>query len=115
MNTFRRLYEGCILKNSAQVGRSNLPSRWAHRRESHYRSWFGDSADVHVWHEPLPGSPRIDIYIFPPSPALDRNYSTVVTSGMSDAPMPIPEGVDPRFARAELLFYVDRIDRFHDV
>lgn len=53
-----------------------------------------------VWHEIISDLVHIDVYCFVPTP--ERAFYTLVTSGMSDLPMNVPEGLED-MARAELL------------
>jgi hypothetical protein len=66
--------------------------------EAHIRRCFGHAPNV--LHEPLSKHVHIDIDIIPPSHG--RSFTTYVTSGMSDLPMPAPERV-PRLRWAELV------------
>jgi len=77
---------------------SKLP--FVEQREAAYAKVFGPCSQVS--HELLPVVPHIDVYIHPPHG--DRDFTTLVTGGMSDEPMPIPPG--PCSPRAELLLYV---------
>ncbi|GLY79760.1 suppressor of fused domain protein [Actinoallomurus iriomotensis] len=62
----------------------------------HIQRHFGEIA--FVWHEFISDLVHIDVHVVEPSP--ERPYYTLVTSGMSDLPMTVPEGVGPY---AELL------------
>lgn len=120
MNCFRRFFQKN--KKSAEESRiqaydhpsgdaprfgfSKAPPEWKELRENHYRKWLGDSNEIFVWHEMLPVVPHVDIFVFPPSSELGRNYYTLITSGMSDEKMALPEGIDSQYACAEILFYV---------
>ena len=70
------------------------------QREVAYIDRFGPYSNV--VHELMPMIPHIDVYIHPPHD--DRDFTTLVTGGMSDNPMPIPQG--PCSPRAELVMYV---------
>lgn len=89
-------------------GVADLPAGWREKRESRYEEWFGPCASV--FHEVISQVPHIDIYIFPPSPERGRSFYTLITGGMSDLPMHLPDGVDPSLARAEILMYIPKID-----
>jgi hypothetical protein len=89
-----------------ELGFSNAPADWQRLRESYYEKWFGSSEKNIIWHELVPLIPHIDIHVFPPSEESGRNYFTLITSGMSDERMSLPEGKDKQYARAEIIFYV---------
>ena len=93
-------------ENAPQLGLSNAPVEWQELRESHYKNWLGESKEGRVWHEILPIVPHIDIHIFPPSAELGRNFITLITSGMSDERMTLPNGIDEKYGRAEIIFYI---------
>ena len=75
-------------------------------REDVYRKLFGDMQ--HVWHETKPGVPHIDIYCFKKGHA-GRDFFTLVTGGMSDVEIDIPDSLPPELQRrrVELVFYCD--------
>ena len=52
-----------------------------------------------VWHELISDLVHVDVYVVNPTPA--RNFYTLVTSGLSEAPMSTPEGAE-ELAWAEL-------------
>ena len=60
---------------------------WARRREAVYDDFFGPAAEVS--HEMLPFVPHIDVYQYKPG-YKDRDFWTLVTSGVSDLPMTLP-------------------------
>lgn len=76
----------------------------AQQRKAVYQRLFGEVQ--HVWHEKMPQDPHIDVYCFSPGHA-GRDFFTLVTSGMSDRPMPLPDGMPPELQkkRVELVFY----------
>lgn len=76
-------------------------------REAAYVRQFGPYSTVS--HELLPVVPHIDVYIHPPHG--DRDFTTLVTGGMSDRRMNKPPGPAP--PRAELLLYVDQAKEEH--
>lgn len=53
-----------------------------------------------VWHEIISDIVHIDVHVVPPRP--ERNYFTLVTSGMSDLPMSVRQGAED-FRFAELM------------
>jgi hypothetical protein len=71
------------------------------QREQLYGEFFGP--EFTVSHELLPMVPHVDVYTF--APQSGRDFSTLITGGMSDLPMHVPEGAPIR--RAELVLYVD--------
>jgi hypothetical protein len=71
-------------------------------RESAYDATFGPCESVS--HELVPLVPHIDVYIYPPCEAKDRDFYTLITGGMSDVPMTLERHIDAP-ARAELVFY----------
>ena len=77
---------------------STLP--FVEQREAEYVRRFGPYSQV--FHELQPIVPHIDVYVHPPHG--DRDFTTLITGGMSDHPMPIPPG--PSSPRAELVLYV---------
>jgi hypothetical protein len=81
-------------------------SRLAAAREKVYLQFFGKKWSVR--RESPPQDPPIDIYVFEPGEdpeGNERDFYTLVTSGMSDSPMNVAD--DAPFRRAELLLYVD--------
>ncbi len=68
------------------------------RISDHIEEFVGPVATV--FHELLSDLVHIDVHIVEPSP--ERNYYTLVTSGMSDRPMHAPEGAE-ELRYAELL------------
>ncbi|WP_295816256.1 suppressor of fused domain protein [uncultured Deinococcus sp.] len=66
--------------------------------EAHLTRFLGH--DSIVWHEIISDLVHIDVYKFDPTP--QRPYYTLVTSGMSDRPMTVPEKLE-EMQRAELL------------
>ncbi|KAA5544502.1 hypothetical protein FYK55_09235 [Roseiconus nitratireducens] len=73
-----------------------------HRREA-YEHRFGPCDQTLVDSDP---AMRVDLSIH--LPRGDREFCTLVTSGMSDYPIPMPRG--QRSVRAELLMYVAQVD-----
>lgn len=86
------------------AGPSNSATeRNAEARARFYEARFGKPRMF--WQENEAESPTIHVVAYAPSQERDRDYYTIVTSGMSDSRMPIPGDVDPSLARAELLLY----------
>lgn len=77
---------------------STLP--FLEARETEYVRRFGPHS--RVYHELQPIVPHIDVYVHPPHG--DRDFTTLITGGMSDNPMPVPPGACS--PRAELVLYV---------
>jgi hypothetical protein len=77
-------------------------SGYAEQREQAFDSLFGEPDTV--LHETLPFIPHIDVYSYKPGHA-GRDFWTLVTSGMSDLMMTLPEGVNREYGRVELIFY----------
>jgi hypothetical protein len=73
-------------------------------RMNYYEKYFG--TDYMVFHEIIPLHPHIDVYVFKPTAQFD--YYILVSSGMSDEPMNIPEQLPKDFARAEIIFPVHK-------
>jgi len=71
------------------------------RRETVYEEVFGKSDTV--FHELMPLVPHVDVYRFPP--AGQRNFTTYVSSGMSDLPQSSPAELGKDVRRIELVFY----------
>lgn len=97
-------------KGKPKPGFSNAPEEWQELRERHYKKWLGESENILVWQEIMPVIPHVDIHVFPPLKELDRNFYTLITSGMSDEKMTLPKKIDGQNARAELVFYVSDVD-----
>lgn len=74
----------------------------AKERERIYDDLFGKCKDV--LHELPPLVPHIDVYRYQPGHKC-RDFWTLVTSGMSDVTMTLPESMGKGCARAELIFY----------
>lgn len=72
-------------------------------REAVYRDLFGERASV--YREVVPLVPHIDVCVYPPGYE-ERGFYTLVTSGMSDLPMSVPDVVGPEGRRTELVLYV---------
>lgn len=74
--------------------------------DSTYCEEVGDHIERHlgkvetVLHELISTTVHVDIHMIPPAP--QRPWYTLVTSGMSDLPMNVPEGAE-QFRRAELM------------
>ena len=78
-------------------------------REKLYQTMFADGgSDWTVNHELMPMVPHIDVYIFKmlgeDEDGKEREFYALVTGGMSDFPMNVPDSVD--YPRAELMIYV---------
>ncbi len=71
------------------------------QRESVYRDFFGPCDFVD--HEVGLQIPHVDVYVYPTGYE-GRDFSTLVTGGMSDLPMHVPRGEKVR--RTELVLYV---------
>lgn len=82
-------------------------SNFSATREKVYKKFFGDR--FRVDEGGADDGPAIDVYIFKPgedSRGDERDFYTLVTSGMSDRPMRVPDSVD--HCRAELVLYVKK-------
>lgn len=88
------------------VGPSMAPDAWQLERDAHYEKMLGKPA--FVWHVDTALLPHIDVYLYEPS--TERNYYTLLTSGMSDARMSVPKEVSGVAARAEIIQYVAHVD-----
>jgi hypothetical protein len=78
----------------------------AAERERVYEELFGERWTLN--RAEAGQGPPIDVYTFKPgedSRGYERDFYTLVTSGMSDAPMRVPDSAP--FSRAELVLYVD--------
>jgi len=80
---------------------------YAELRERVYREFFGKSQGVST--EMWPFLPRIDVFIYPPT-RVGRTWYTLASSGMSDKPMTLVEGVDRSSARREIVLYCETPD-----
>ncbi len=83
------------------------PSAFRALREEVYEAFFGEPETVS--HELLPLVPHIDVFVYPPGHA-NRPFYTLASSGMSDVPMPLPEGLDRSHARREIILYCETPD-----
>lgn len=94
------------------MGLPDVPPEWSGEREAFYARYFGKPECV--LHEVHARQPHIDVYACGPSKALERDWHTFVTSGMSDLPMHVPkelpEEEQRKTRRAELLMYVTEAD-----
>ncbi len=77
---------------------------FAELREQVYQELFGTAAKIS--HEVFPLIPHIDVCIYPPGHA-GRAFYTLVSSGMSDLPMELEEGVDRAYRRREIILYCE--------
>jgi hypothetical protein len=74
--------------------------------DSKYGEQVGDHIERHlgevktVFHELISTTVHVDIHVIPPGP--NRNWITLVTSGMSDLAMNVPDGAE-HLAHAELM------------
>jgi hypothetical protein len=57
---------------------------------AHIERWVG--MNRRVWWEIIPGVLHVNIHVVAPTP--ERNYYTLITEGMSDAPMGAPAGME---------------------
>ncbi len=60
-------------------------------------------AEPSVFHEIISETVHVDLYIYPPT--AERDWTTVVTMGLSDRPMTVPDELEER-RFAEILFYL---------
>ena len=72
-------------------------------REELFDELFGECESVS--HEVIPMLPHIDVFIYKPGHQ-GRDFYTLVSSGMSDMSMTLPEGVSDEYGRAEIVMYV---------
>ena len=79
------------------------PTGLSELRRLAYQERFGPCSRYDVDEDP---SMRVDVSVHLPEDA--RDFTTLVTSGMSDYPIPMPNG--QRSVRAELLLYVTHLD-----
>jgi len=96
----------------AELPRAKKQSRFAAERERVFAKFFGKKWTVD--RDKDAQGPAIDVYIFEPGPdshGVERECYTLVTSGMSDAPMRVAEDVPYR--RAELVLYLDEPKEQH--
>jgi hypothetical protein len=94
----------------AKRARKSSPHR--DERERIFTKFFGKEFTVE--RDSDPDGPPIDVFIFEPGEdarGRERDFYTLVTSGLSDAPMRVPKGVP--FRRAELILYVDKPTQQH--
>ena len=68
--------------------------------ENYIDDTFGEVESV--FHELLSTHIHVDVHYIPPTP--ERNFITLVTTGMGAVPMELPEGRDPKdYSRAEVM------------
>lgn len=80
----------------------------AEARAAVFNNLFGEPAEVAPDVEDYFGvAPRIEVAIHPPGHG-ERDFYTLVTRGMSDVPMVVPEDVGQERRRAEIIAYVDQ-------
>lgn len=72
-------------------------------REELFDELFGECESVS--HEVLPMLPHIDVFIYKPG-YQGREFYTLVSSGMSDMAMTLPDNVSNDYNRAEIVMYV---------
>ena len=77
------------------------------KRDKVYSKLFGKLDKVS--HELVVMFPHIDVYFYPPGHA-GRSFYTLVSGGMSDFPMQLPEGADRSFVRREIILYCEKPD-----
>jgi hypothetical protein len=113
MSFLKNLFQRSHAENTKDgVKRNDLPvvnKDWMEIRDFFYSNAFGSSPDTKVWHETSPVIPHIDIYVFPPCKELQRDFYTIVTSGMSEVKMNIPEGISNAYQRVEILLYLKEL------
>lgn len=62
---------------------------------SHAQKFFGNRFGILAESIPIPNyAPELNMYVFGPNSADDRNYWTILTVGTSSTPMNIPEGYE---------------------
>lgn len=103
------------MADEQEYSESGAPIFRHERRKHDFEPAFGDSEaieqitghiDAHVgrpanvFHELVSELVHLDVHVVDPTP--ERDYYTLVTSGMSDRPMAVPEGAE-EFRYAELL------------
>jgi hypothetical protein len=98
----RKLFRKKETKNTPNLITEIQAEEYFKQRDTIYQEYFGNQYDV--YHEVIPYEPHIDILTFPPGHQ-NRNYFTMVTSGMSDLNMQVPEDCPDDPVRVELIFY----------
>jgi hypothetical protein len=86
------------------MNRAEEPSDLVEQRELAYERLMGREYEF-VFHESEPAIPHVDVYVF--SPTDDEDYFTLLTGGMSDLRMSVPENLESEGRRAELVMFVD--------
>jgi hypothetical protein len=79
-------------------------SKFTEQREAVYQELWGEAESVS--HELLPLEPHIDVFLYREE-FEERTFFRLVTAGMSDLPMQLPDGEQ---VRAELVMYVPKIE-----
>ncbi len=95
--------ESHLAEPSAVEAQHRLHGQWAQVRQSEYNRRFG--AFSHIARPQDATGVPVDVYVFPPNG--HRPVTTLVTSGMSNHRMPVPQGRCSR--RAELVLYVSQL------
>ncbi|NVK38445.1 MAG: suppressor of fused domain protein [Gammaproteobacteria bacterium] len=80
-----------------------LDEKLHNSREEVFDQLFGECESVS--HEIIPMLPHIDVFIYKPG-YQGREFFTLVSSGMSDMPMTLPDGISDEYERAEIVMYV---------
>ncbi|MGN0696166.1 MAG: suppressor of fused domain protein [Oscillospiraceae bacterium] len=117
---------GEVMGKAAEKNGGKIPEemlRMLVPAESLNTDYIGDFLDeqfpggeVRVFHELL--SERVHIDVFIKEPAEDRQFYVLMTSGMSDLPMTVPESFSDeqkaKYERAELMMFLPKDWHFHD-
>jgi Suppressor of fused protein (SUFU) len=74
------------------------------QRELAYERLMGREYEF-VYHDSEPTVPHVDVYVFAPTD--DEEYFTLITGGMSDLRMRVPDDLESETRRAELVMFVD--------
>jgi hypothetical protein len=81
------------------------------KRLAIYTRHFGQPGQI--VEDAAEGNPRVDVIVYPPQGS--RSFTTLITSGMSDMRMSLPESIPPHersdFYRRELIWYVSEQKR----
>jgi len=79
---------------------------WFQLRELHYERFLGKSSGE-IQHDITDTIPHIDVYEFLPDEKRGRDFSTIITSGMSSVVQRLPKTLSEKDAgRIELMWYV---------
>lgn len=101
-----RIFNYGEIKKNEVYGPPIHPKDWMEKREKHYEKFLGKISDK-VLHDNTNSLPHIDVYEILPDKKRGRDFSTIITSGMSNAIQTLPKELSEKDGgRFEILWYV---------